>query len=56
MPISFLLRKILNKLRGKTPAQAEMEYLCSQGLIIGSNFRNHSDVRFRNSKPNIWDN
>ena len=43
MPISFLLRKILNKLRGKTPAQAEMEYLCSQGLIIGSNFRNHSD-------------
>ena len=43
MIIRNVVRKIADRFRRTSPAQAEMQYLLSQGLKVGKNFRNHSD-------------
>ena len=43
MIIRNVVKRIVNRFQGVTPAEAEMKYLLSQGFKVGRNFRNHSD-------------
>ena len=43
MIIRNVVKRIVDRFQGVTPAEAEMKYLLSQGFKVGRNFRNHSD-------------